>query len=126
MVVLGPVCTIYYACISTGQFSSVFPTFCYQVGEPECSLSIHHEHMVKPMELISRQGFDEWPYNIVAVVCLPYLHNIVSNMLPNKILSKCHGFLFRVISGLFVFNTTLIFSTNIGVGLDTSIIFDLR
>ena len=63
---------------------------------------------------------------IFSVVCLPHLHNIVSNMLPNKMLSKCHGFLFRVISVLVVFNITLVLYKNIGVGLDNLIHIYLR
>ena len=43
------------------------------------------------MENISHQGFDEWFWKIVDRVYLPHLHNIVGNMLPNKMVDKRHG-----------------------------------
>ena len=41
-------------------------------------------------------------------------------------LAKHNVFLFRVLPGLVAFNTKLMLSTNIGVGLDTLIYIDLR
>ena len=52
---------------------------------------------------------------------LPHLHNIVGNMIPKKMVDKRHGLLFRVIPVFVAFNTTLMLSTNTGVGLDTLI-----
>ena len=49
--------------------------------------------MVKPMEIIFHQDFGEWVCKIVTRVNLPYLHNIISNMLPNEMVAKHHGFL---------------------------------
>ena len=90
---INPVCTIYYACISTGTFSVVLPIFCYLGLYPECYLLIHHTLILEPMEIIAHQGFGEWVFKIVAGVYLPHLHDIYGNMIPNKMVAKRHGFI---------------------------------
>ena len=45
------------------------------------------------MEIFSYQGFVEWFLKIIFGAYLPHLHNIVGNILPNKMVSKRHNFL---------------------------------
>ena len=49
--------------------------------------------MIKPMEIISRQGFGEWFCKIVAGVYLSYVYKIVRNMYPNKTVDKRKSFI---------------------------------
>ena len=57
--------------------------------------------MVKPTEIIAHQGFGKWFCKIVSGLCLSHLHNIVGNMLPNKMVAKCHGFLVQGATRIF-------------------------
>ena len=40
--------------------------------------------MVKTMEIIADQVFNEWVYKTIFGVYLPHLLNIIGNMLPKK------------------------------------------
>ena len=53
----------------------------------------------------------------LSLVYIPHLQKIVINMIPNKMVAKRKGLFFRVIPGLVTFNTTLMLSKNIDVGL---------
>ena len=53
----------------------------------------------------------------LSLVYIPHLQKIVINMIPNKTVAKRKGLLFRVIQGLVKFNTTIILSKNIDLGL---------
>ena len=56
--------------------------------------------MVKPIEIIAHQGFDECLYIIASGVYLHHLHNIVSNILPNKMVGKSHSFIVQGATGI--------------------------
>ena len=89
---INHICTIYHACLITDKCPVVLPKWCYIGWWPKCSLSIHYSLMVKSTGIIASKGFVELVCKIAAGVYLPHLHNILSNMIPNKMIAKCHSF----------------------------------
>ena len=73
------------------------------------------------MEIIAHQEFGEWVCKLFYGVYIHHIHNIVCNILPNKLVSKRHGFLFMFLPLLVAFDATLMLSTYTVVGLDTMI-----